>query len=66
MPYTPIFFALSAEKVRVLVNFVNYTKIVEMPDVRLLGKVIVFDVVVSVGTSIKIFYNFILLRFTVL
>ena len=66
MPYTPIFFALSAEKVRVLVNFVSYTKIVEIPDVRLLGKVIVFDVVVSVGTSIKIFCNFILFRFTVL
>lgn len=66
MPYTPIFFALSAEKVRVLVNFVNCTKIVEIPDVNSSGKVIVFDFVALVGTSIKIFYNFILLRFTVL
>lgn len=66
MPYTPIFFALSAEKVRVLVNVDNCTKIVEMPDVSSSGKVIVLDVVAVSGTSIKIFYNFILLRFTVL
>ena len=66
MPYTPIFFALSAEKVRVLVNVDNCTKIVEIPDVSSSGKVIVLDFVAVSGTSIKIFYNFILLRFTVL
>lgn len=66
MPYTPIFFALSAVKERVLVNSDNCTNIVEIPDVSSSGKVIVLVSVAVSGTSIKIFYSFILLRFTVL
>ena len=66
MPYTPIFFALSAVKERVLVNVDNCTKIVEMPNVSSSGKVIVLVFVDVSGTSTKIFYSFILLRFTLL